>query len=139
MSKKGQPWDNIEEQGMLEELRSGMTLESVARRHERTTKAILWKLATVFQKILRSKSSSTSLEQLCVEYHRDEEEMREILTQLSEQNPKPDKPPTTMMDTTMLEEINNRTLKILKAVKKIQEEVQDLKQQKKTMKKSSVI
>ena len=128
---------------MLEELRSGMTLEAVARRHERTPKAILWKLATVFQKLMRSRSSSISLEQLCVEYHRDEEEMRDILTQLSEQNPKPDKPPTTMTDMTplltMLEEINNRTLKILKAVKKIQEEVQELKQQKKTMKKSSVI
>lgn len=125
MSKKGQPWDKVEEEGMLAELRSGMALEAVARRHERTPKAILWRLGTVFQKRLRSKPV-LSLDQLCEEFHQGEDDMREILMQLSEQQLHPKETTKGVggeEGMAMMEEINQRTLKILRIVKKIQEDL----------------
>lgn len=126
MSKKGQPWDKAEEDKMLEALRRGEGLEAVARRHERTPTAIQWRLGTVFRRRMRSKPPA-SLEQLAVEFHQDEEAMRDILERLA-----PSSTTTTIPDIVtktktdpelmaILEEINARSLKILRMVKKLQD------------------
>jgi hypothetical protein len=127
MSKKGQPWDKAEEDKMLEALRRGEGLEAVARRHERTPTAIQWRLGTVFRRRMRSKPPA-SLEQLAVEFHQDEEAMRDILERLapSSTNNSSDaihaiKPKTDPELMAILEEINARSLKILRMVKKLQD------------------
>ena len=128
MSKKGQPWDKAEEDKMLEALRRGEGLEVVARRHERTPTAIQWRLGTVFRRRMRSKPPA-SLEQLAVEFHQDEDAMRDILERLSPSSTNHSSSDTihavhSKMDPEIikiLEEINARSIKILRMVKKLQE------------------
>lgn len=78
MSKRGEPWSHDEEEMMLDGLRRGETFEHVARRHERSGKAIRLR----FGMYCRKHMGKQSLDQLGKEFHQTAENIQTIISDL---------------------------------------------------------
>lgn len=81
MSKRGEPWTADEHDRMLDGLRGGMSFEQVARRHERSIKAIQWRFGTHCQRVMPAKT----IEQIAKEFGQHPDRIEEIMVEIKSQ------------------------------------------------------
>lgn len=132
MSKRGEPWTADEHDRMLEGLRGGMSFEQVARRHERSVKAIQWRFGAHCQRLTPAKT----IEQIAKEFgqppDRIEEIMVEIRSQKQQHQPSIQQQPTSSSIDDVLQKHTKLLKKILLGQQEIVAEIEKLKKKHKS-------
>lgn len=120
MSKRGEPWSHDEEERMLDGLRRGETFEHIARRHERSAKAIRLR----FGMYCRKHMGEQSIDTLGKEFHQTPANIQIILSDLdSTHTPSPHFQQQQVAATSAThDEIKEKLQRHTKLLKKIIEE-----------------